>query len=71
MAANNGTGLHPQQPNLKFTKLDVLNNNQELPYESWIVRAKQEALARKKPSIRTCLGLGSGITHRQKKAAKK
>ena len=32
-----------------------------MPYEQWAVRAKQEAMSRKKPSLRTCLGLGTGL----------
>lgn len=50
--------------------LDVLNTGQEVPYETWAIQAKQEALNRKKPSLRTCLGLGTTAQEGRKRLSK-
>ena len=44
---------------MKYTKLDVFDH--ELPYKVWSIRNKHLMESRRKPALKTCLGLGAGL----------
>ena len=58
-AAEGMEGYEAQQVGLRYTKLDVFEH--ELPYKVWSIRNQRLLESRRKPSLKTCLGLGAGF----------